>query len=639
MNIRGNEFNGTIGNTINTIKMGSTLVSTGRFPIESWKVWYNVRDAKAYVADSTASATAYPGMILAIVPKESSYYSNQVEYNETVAAKGVYLVTDVGLNATKTNLIPKVDASDNESDSDSELEDSDYIHETEFVGWIKLGSEINSDIQSAIESLESSIGDVEDKVDTIDFAYDSVNDRFTFTNGDGETANVNYPKVSISVEDNPEEAPNVSKRYSFTHVENGVGNVTTIDIPKDSSLVSVKYINQDESESDYDSDNTGCLEFVYTLADGTEETVYVDISETITDAELDAYIQNMLVDSANGISDLNADKIPTVGAVKSYVNNAVANIIGENGIAAETIHMGDAANDGFVATTNVGFIDAGTTIPYDKTVYDILKDILCKELIPAAGDRTLPKITNAVVSHDGTIITGGSNIAVEIGTEFDTTTPITTVTATYTDGKLKTYGSGNYTMTEINANCSVNGDPYIDSISGAGVNGNKVREGAISFTVKQDYSSSQVFALSSSGNQATANQISAGTASTTATSRGAYKIWSGTVTNATANTWLNNTNYNLFKSATGITEGWTNPAASGTVLNGGTITHDNAHAFVLVCPGTYRLYATQLNTLVEGTVNQSFYTHTLPDNTTVSYTLYVLWGQGVEYKDLSCRKI
>jgi hypothetical protein len=192
-------------------------------------------------------------------------------------------------------------------------------------------------------------------------------------------------------------------------------------------------------------------------------------------------------------------------------------------------------------------------------------------------------------------------------------------------------------MSEINAGCAANGDPYIDSISGAGVNGNKVREGAISFTVKQNYNQSTVSAQSSNGANVTTNQISAGTASATATSRGAYKIWSGEVTNATANMWLDKTNYSLFKS--GITEGWTNPAASGTVLNGGTITHDNAHAFVLVCPGTYRLYATQLNTLVEGTVNQSFYTHTLPDGTTVSYTLYVLWGQGVEYKDLSCRKI
>lgn len=635
MNINGKEFNGTIGNTINTIKMGSTLVSTGRFPIESWKVWYDVDDAKAYVADTTASATAYPGMILAIVAKNSSYYSTGVEYEKNVAAQGVYLVTKVGYNAIQITDTLKDGAEENDSDSDNEYEASDY--ETEFVGWVKLGSEINSNIQSAIESLESSIGDVEDKVDTIDFSYDSENDTFTFTNGDGQEIDVDYPKVSISVQDNPAGAPNVSKRYTFTTVEEGEGKVTFIDIPKDSSLVSVKYIEEDSSESDSDDAHKGCLRFIYTLANGNTDTVYVDISETITNAELDAYIRNMLVNNATDMgNDLNANKIPTSGAVKSYVTSTVANIIGENGIAAETINMGDAANDNFVATTSVGFIDAGTTISYDKTVYEILKDILCKELIPATSDHTLPKITNPIVYQNGTAITGGSNNAVEIGTVFDTTST-TTANATYADGKLKTYGSGNYTMSEIPANCAASGQPYIDSISGAGVSGNKVREGAISFTVKQNYDASSASAQSSSGNTVTTNKISAGVASATASSRGAYMIWSGEVTNSTANNWLNNTNSNSFKQS--LTQGWTNPAASGTALNGGTITHDNSHAFALVCPGTYRLYATQLNTLVEGTVNQSFYTHTLPDGTRVNYTLYVLWGQGVEYKDLSCRKI
>lgn len=71
----------------NKILMGSTLITTGRFPIESWKQWETLSDLKNYIINTDSNATAYKGMVVSVV-------SDSTESNN-----GVYLIKKVGNDA------------------------------------------------------------------------------------------------------------------------------------------------------------------------------------------------------------------------------------------------------------------------------------------------------------------------------------------------------------------------------------------------------------------------------------------------------------------------------------------------------------------------------------------------------------
>lgn len=82
---------------------------------------------------------------------------------------------------------------------------------------------------------------------------------------------------------------NVKEAYKVVSVNNG-GTETTvgdiIKIYKDSSLVSIDYTGTNDKGK-----KGQFLKYVYTLADGTEKTVYVDMSELVDQAEVENGIQ------------------------------------------------------------------------------------------------------------------------------------------------------------------------------------------------------------------------------------------------------------------------------------------------------------------------------------------------------------
>lgn len=103
-------------------------------------------------------------------------------------------------------------------------------------------------------------------------------------------AELTYQTVKLTAEEVTALADaNVKEAYKVVSV-NKEGTKTTvgdiIKIYKDSSLKSIDYVKVDDK-----SKKGQFLKYVYTLADGTEKTVYVDMSELVDQAEVEKGIQ------------------------------------------------------------------------------------------------------------------------------------------------------------------------------------------------------------------------------------------------------------------------------------------------------------------------------------------------------------
>ena len=103
-------------------------------------------------------------------------------------------------------------------------------------------------------------------------------------------AELTYKTVKLTAEEITVIADaNVKEAYKVVSVDKA-GKETTvgdiIKIYKDSALVSIDYTEVNDK-----SENGQFLKYVYTLADGTEKTVYVDMSELVDQAEVENGIQ------------------------------------------------------------------------------------------------------------------------------------------------------------------------------------------------------------------------------------------------------------------------------------------------------------------------------------------------------------
>lgn len=103
-------------------------------------------------------------------------------------------------------------------------------------------------------------------------------------------AELTYKTVKLTAEEITALADaNVKEAYKVVSVDKAGKETTvgeTIKIYKDSALVSIDYVKEDDKKK-----AGQFLKYVYTLADGTEKTLYVDMSELVDQAEVENGIQ------------------------------------------------------------------------------------------------------------------------------------------------------------------------------------------------------------------------------------------------------------------------------------------------------------------------------------------------------------
>ena len=199
---------------------------------------------------------------------------------------------------------------------------------------------------------------------------------------ENKAAELTYKTVKLTTEEvtNLSDA-NVKEAYKVVSV-NKEGTETTvgdiIKIYKDSSLVSIDYTEEDDKK------NKGqFLKYVYTLADGTEKTVYVDMSKLVDQAEVENGIQaidgKLSIKLANGNEadfltvDANGLKLSGVQTAINTAKDAVQKNIDAEvtrakaaedkieasvGLATDGSHVKTTGNYTSSATTVVGEIAA-----------------------------------------------------------------------------------------------------------------------------------------------------------------------------------------------------------------------------------------------------------------------------------------
>ena len=220
-------------------------------------------------------------------------------------------------------------------------------------------------------------------------------------------AELTYKTVKLTAEEVTALADaNVKEAYKVVSV-NKEGTKTTvgdiIKIYKDSSLVSIDYteVNDKSKKGQF-------LKYVYTLADGTEKTVYVDMSKLVDQAEVEKGIQaidgklsiklaegneaNFLTVDANGLK-LSGVQTAIGNAQKAVQDNLDAEITratqaeGENKAAID-------ANAAAIATLNGNEATNGSVA---KAVADAKKELLGDA---AAEYNTLGKLEDKIQALD-----------------------------------------------------------------------------------------------------------------------------------------------------------------------------------------------------------------------------------------------
>ena len=191
-----------------------------------------------------------------------------------------------------------------------------------------------------------------------------------------KAAELTYKTVKLSTEEVTALADaNVKEAYKVVSVTN-TGTETTvgevIKIYKDSSLESIDYVKEDDKKK------TGqFLKYVYTLADGTKKTVYVDMSELVDQAEVENGIQAVNGKLSIKLAEGNEADFLTVDAkglklsgVKTSIN-AAQKAVQDNLDAEKTRAKGaedtiessvGLATDGSHVTTKGNYTKGATTV-------------------------------------------------------------------------------------------------------------------------------------------------------------------------------------------------------------------------------------------------------------------------------------
>jgi hypothetical protein len=160
----------------------------------------------------------------------------------------------------------------------------------------------------------------------------------------GVYTNLNLVKIS---DDLPE---TIKERYELRDSDDAkIGE--SIDIPKDSHIVSITYITEGEHAQN--------LEYVYMDVSGNTQTTYVDMSELVIEAEFASGV-TVTDGVAHGVVDPTSEAFLTVGAdgfkisgVSGLVTNAVEALSADVSGNSTHVTVGVAEEDGVITAVTV----------------------------------------------------------------------------------------------------------------------------------------------------------------------------------------------------------------------------------------------------------------------------------------------
>ena len=215
---------------------------------------------------------------------------------------------------------------------------------------------------------------------------------------------------------------NVKEAYKVVSV-NKEGTQTTvgdiIKIYKDSSLVSIDYTEVNDK-----SKNGQFLKYVYTLADGTEKTVYVDMSKLVDQAEVENGIQAIDGKLSIKLADGNEAGFLTVDAnglklsgVQTAINTAKNEVQGKLDAEITRADAAEKANKAAIDANAAAIAklngDKTTTGSVAKAVADAKAELLgdaateyntlgkLEDKIQALDDKATKAHTEVVAKADG----------------------------------------------------------------------------------------------------------------------------------------------------------------------------------------------------------------------------------------------
>lgn len=348
-----------------TLNIGGTLVSTGRYPIAPWGQWHTLSDLEDFITDVSASAAAFPGMVVSVVDDEEN--------------NGVYMIWKVGADALDENDNTKCspdayrklvfkgeygklhledgeepeDGITNVTELQKILDDMDYTYSMGLTDldyrlshygdeidkreeiYAQAFTDLNGKIDEFVESIEEL--DLSDNIEILSTtlgnlgstvienekitakAINYLNDRIDLIAGgeigSGNVTNISYGHFPYVVEDN--------------------GNTTTYTLSIGAASVedAMAYIDYHfgENKGTFTSSNVTALDGWASVFD-TEtfvNSVKTDILSTITDNEL--VTASSLNDLNTRIDDLDADTIvrqDTSGNLKTKGYGEDTNYIG-----------------------------------------------------------------------------------------------------------------------------------------------------------------------------------------------------------------------------------------------------------------------------------------------------------------------
>lgn len=220
-------------------------------------------------------------------------------------------------------------------------------------------------------------------------------------------AELTYKTVKLTAEEVTKLSDaNVKEAYKVVSV-NKEGTETTvgdiIKIYKDSSLVSIDYTEVDDKK------NKGqFLKYVYTLADGTEKTVYVDMSKLVDQAEVENGIQAVDGKLSIKIAEGNEADFLTVdgnglklSGVKTAIGNAQKAVQDKLDAEIKRATQADEANKAAIDKN----AKAIATLNGDKTTTGSVAKAVADAKAELLGDattdyNTLGKLENKIKSLD-----------------------------------------------------------------------------------------------------------------------------------------------------------------------------------------------------------------------------------------------
>ena len=239
----------------------------------------------------------------------------------------------------------------------------------------------------------------------------------------------------------------VKERYTLVETKNGTSTdkQVAIDIPKDSHIVSIDYIDDPQDEH-YQN-----LEYVYVNDSGATSTTYVDMSALVLEAEFASGVTVGDGHVVHGVVDTTSEPFLTVGAdgfklsgVQAAIDNAVSGATAQTAeLSAKTVTEIASSNSSISATTGTatdgtvsvdlvtdaskvkmtGFTaDASgfTAITTASTVTEAIKaietEVIANEQVVAAAlnDLELTKLDNIVVnSVSGSVSNNVASVTIE----------------------------------------------------------------------------------------------------------------------------------------------------------------------------------------------------------------------------------